>query len=244
MYCRYCGQFLEDDSVYCSFCGKQLQTVSKIEDEMHIDSRVVNGAVFSNIICENDRNGCIELYPATCNFKCVTSGYTEHGFCHVYMKDISRSGSGFESIFNYNQKPASDYTWIYAHLSDGKETFCAELNKTGKALELFSIEYRKRINDKCYHTIECSRWLNKEKHKFLGITIAEDSYPDWSAQHYPTETYNQARGLNYAYEIINIEDWMKKYGHYYFADVQKYYDDLEEFIGMSPYVFFEYDKYK
>ena len=79
---------------------------------------------------------------------------------------------------------------------------------------------------------------------FRCITLAKESYLSWSAEHFPTDTYCKINGITLGNKIITIEEWMDKYSSYFWEDVQKYYDDLERFLGMSPCDFFEYDKYK
>lgn len=241
MYCRYCGQIIEDDSVFCRYCGKLLKENDGISDVN--DSRIIAGAVFSDITSENDR--LIELYPCTCNLKYVVPGDIESGFCHVFMKDVSRIGAGFDGKYNKIQIKG-DYSWVAAHLNDGKGTFCATLYRPvlGNRLDFCSVRYTKAINDNDYDRIDCCRWLHEEKQKFLGVAVAKESYLSWSAEHFPTDTYCEINGITLGNKIITIEDWMDKYSSYFWEDVQKYYDDLERFLGMSPYDFFEYDKYK
>ena len=43
--------------------------------------------------------------------------------------------------------------------------------------------------------------------------------------------------------IIIVRSWMSKFGHVFWEDVRKYAKDLEAFLGMSPYDFFEHYKY-
>lgn len=237
MYCRYCGQIIEEDSVFCRYCGKQLKEKDEISD-----SRIITGAVFSDIISEN--NGLIELYPYTCNLKYVVPGCIENGFCHIFMKDVYRNGEGFDGKYNHIQTNSGDYSWVEAHLNDGKGTFSALLYKLRNRLDFQYITYVQEINNKDYCKICCSRYLHEEKQKVLGVTVAKESYLSWSAEHYPTDAYCKINGIIHGNMIITIDEWMDKYSSYFWVDVQKYYDDLERFLGVSPYDFFEYDKYK
>lgn len=243
MYCRYCGQLIEEDSIFCRYCGRQLKQNDEI-NEATIDSRILKRAVFSEIIDEND--GLLELYPGTCNLKYVVPGYVDLGTCHLFMKDISRNGVGFDGKYNYSQTSNGDIRHIRANLNDGKALFYADLAKRliGKSFKLFRIHYTKVIDDESYDRIDCSRWLNEDRLELFGVPIPINFYPSWSAEHYPTTEFCKKQGILGGNKIVSIEEWMDKYGSYFWADVQKYYDDLEHFLGLSPYEFFEYEKYK
>jgi len=49
MYCKYCGQPIDDDSTFCSHCGKNITVSGNIYRPNHLITQF-KGSVFKNII--------------------------------------------------------------------------------------------------------------------------------------------------------------------------------------------------
>lgn len=240
MYCKYCGQLIDDDSLFCAFCGKKLKSI--IEPNIRPEDKVAMNAVFSDIeYGSEDTGGLIEIYPLTCNFKLVPSGYVEDGICHIYISELTREGSGLDVKYDCDSKGC---TFVEAHLSNGSGMFHALLDKEGKTFRLSQIYYTRPIEDVHYNRISCYRGIYKRKQKFIGITVAKEYDLYWgSGEHFLTDAYYNLIKADCINEHIPIEEWMNKYGSYFWDDIKKYYNDLEDLLGFSPYYYFEFDKY-
>ena len=187
-------------------------------------------------------------------FRCGCSHY-------IMMNQIVRYGSGFEGKYYYQgvqlpDKPDDTLHIYYAipstELQNGGRGFIfdAQFDKYdtryGEWRGLFSLRYKKDIKTDDYDRIWLSRWYDFDLHEgtLFRKRYWDNPKPAWSSEFFPTNKWNDDHNCNNLNIIISISEWMDKFGDVFWADVDRYNEELTSFLGMSVYVFFESDKWR
>jgi hypothetical protein len=258
MFCYNCSQVIPANSAFCPWCQTELfVTCPKCGNKYSSQypscyqcgtnrEQYLNECRKIKEDRQLRRKGLIVLDPHHEDSELVDSGYYDGDSHHVYMNQLTSQGKGFNAIHNYNGMLCTEIG-VVAHLNDGNGVFIAEFPKSwheelkGRCR---AVHYIKLIDDKYHWKIELTRWISvKTKYNIFGI-IKDYSYtPMWDAGYCLTDLARATENHNCANVLVSPSEFMSKYGYLFWEDVRRYAKDLETFLGMSPYDFFEYYKY-